>query len=165
MRQRRRDIGLEITLRLVACLMLLLAPSLGTTSVPLKASLEDLAKAADHIFIGRIVGVDMVDAKGQQVRDKAARTGPGLSNTIRLRVAVDKVLVTNAERIPDTLEVPLDPFMHYSLGQIRAAHPGPSEPLLFLLRGKDFSPIVAGVFSRSVKDSEEALRIHATSHP
>jgi hypothetical protein len=150
-------------MRLLAVLMLLL-PAIGIASVPLQASLDDLARRADHILVGRVVGVDMIDAEGRQRHDDADRAGPGLGNTIRLRVQVDEVLVTNAARVPDELLVPLDPFMHYSLGQVREAHARTSEPRLFLLRGEDFSPIVAGVFSRGLDDRDEALRIHAASH-
>jgi hypothetical protein len=151
-------------MRMLAALLLFLRAGFGIASVPLQASLDDLARGADHILVGRVVGVDMIDAEGRQRHDDADRTGPGLGNTIRLRVQVDEVLVTNAARVPDELLVPLDPFMHYSLGQIREAHARPSEPLLFLLRGDSFSPIVAGVFSRALADRDEALRIHAASH-
>ena len=70
-----------------------------------------------------------------------------------------------ANQVPALLKVPLDPAMHYDLGQIRAAHARPSTQILILLRGSEFLPIVTGIFSRMLEEKEESLRIHAASHP
>jgi len=58
--------------------LLVLAPCLaGATSVPPR-SLTNLVADADHVIIGKVTLVDMVDHKGNQVTNLAARTGPGL---------------------------------------------------------------------------------------
>jgi hypothetical protein len=57
-----------------------------------------MAEGADHILVGRVTGVDMVDGRGRPVTDEGARTGPGLDNTIRLLITADEVLVTSAEK-------------------------------------------------------------------
>ena len=81
---------LEIGLRRIIVFMLMLVASLANASVPLEATLEEMAQRADHILTGRVVGVDMVDARGTKITDREARTGPGLTNTIRLTVVVNK---------------------------------------------------------------------------
>jgi len=123
-----------------------------------------MAQRADHILVGRVTSVDMVDANGTGVTDPQARTGPGLKNVIRLLVAVDEVLVTNAPSVPGVMLVALDPFLHYSLGQIQDAHAGDTQSRLLLLKGKDFVGIKPGVFFRPLSDKEKALRIHRESH-
>jgi hypothetical protein len=135
-------------------------------SVPIPTTIEELAKGADHIVIGHVVDVDMVDGSGKQIKDEKGRTGPGLKNTIRLHVVVDEVLATSSRKeFPKLLKLPLDPFMHYTLGQIKAAHSKPSGPFLVLLKGPPFLPVVPGALLRSLDEKETALRIHARSHP
>jgi len=134
-------------------------------SVPIPTNIEELAKGADHILVGHVVGVDMVDKRGRQIEDENARTGPGLENTIRLHIVVDEVLVTSSRKpVPKLLKVPLDPFMHYSLGQIKSAHSKPSKPFLVLLKGSSFVPVVPGAVLRSLAEKETALRVHAEAH-
>lgn len=138
-----------------------LTSGVGMASVPLAATLEDLVRGADHILVGRVVVVDMVDALGRLIADEAQGTGPGLGNTIRLHIAVDEVLITNAEDVPVLLKVPLDSFMHYRLGQVRSAHADSPVSILVLLKGHDFSPVIAGRFMWPLDDRAEALRLHA----
>lgn len=64
-------------------------------------TLEEMAQEADHILIGRVAGVDMVDGHGKPITDPEARTGPSLDNTIRLLIKVDEVLVSNASEVQD----------------------------------------------------------------
>lgn len=116
-----------------------LLPIAALAGLPFEATLEEMAESADHIIIGRVTGVDMIDGRGKPVTDEAARTGPGLNNTIRLLITVDEVLVTNADHVPDVLLVPLASHLHYSLGQIRSAHEGDSVVRLVLLKGSDFA--------------------------
>lgn len=132
-------------------------------STPIRATLDQLASGADHILIGRVVGVDMVDSRCRVITDPEARTGPGLTNVIRLHISVDEVLVTSAKSVPKVLKVPLDPFLHYDLGQIQEAYPEPSGPRLVLLEGSSFQPIIPGAFLRNVSEQKEALRIHGIS--
>lgn len=77
-----------------------------------------MAQEADHILIGRVTGVDMIDGNGKPVEDREARTGPGRENIIRILITVDEVLVTNASDVPSVIRVPLASHLHYSLGQI-----------------------------------------------
>ena len=143
--------------------MLLSLPMWSAASVPLEATLEELATGADHILTGRVIGVDMVDKDGKIVKDPDAMTGPGLKNVIRLHVRVGKVLVTNAARFPSLLKVPLDSHMHYRLGQVKSEEDTQQKPMLPLLKGPAFEPIVAGVFARPLSDQAKALRLHAAT--
>jgi hypothetical protein len=147
----------------VLALVLLASPVLA--SLPLTATLEEMVRASDHIIVGRVVRVDMIDGRGRTVRDESAHTGVGLDNVIRLHVAVDEVLVSNAPLVPKRLKVPLDPAMIYGLGQVRAAHADAREPFLLLLKGPAFKPILPGVFSRPLAERDLALELHAKHHP
>lgn len=143
-------------------LLLVLACPAVEASVPLVASLRDLACGADHVFVGRVVGVDMINERGRSVRDHEARTGPGLKNTIRLEVEVMERIDSTAAVLPSTIKVPLDPFMHFSLGQIKAAHAKPSAPALVFLRGSRFEPVIAGRFFWQLDARREALELRKT---
>jgi len=133
--------------------------------VPFDATLEEMAGGADHILIGRVTGVDMIDSSGKPVLEENAKTGPGSSNTIRLLITVDEVLVTNTVNVPKVLPVPLATHLHYSLGQVRNAHDGDKLVRLVLLQGENFIGIKPGVFLRPLSDKEEALRIYHAAHP
>jgi hypothetical protein len=158
-------------------LLLLAASSAVEASLPLEASLRDLACGADHVFVGRVVGVDMVNSRGKAVRNPRTRTGPGETNTIRLEIEVLERIDSTEAALPETIKVPLDPFMHYSLGQVQSAHSEPSAPALVFLRGSEFEPIVAGRFFWHLDSREEALELrkscrsdpseerNATTHP
>lgn len=115
---------------------------LATT--PLEASLEEMAKSADHILVGKVIGVDAIDSEGRILRDLKTMTGPGLKNTIRLIIEIEEAIVSVAPSVPNIIRVPLDPDMHYSLGQVTAVESESSEPFLLLLKGADFEPILPG---------------------
>ena len=148
-------------MKAVVALVAVFCSHLAFASMPIPTTLEELAQCADHILVGHVVAVDMIDESGQPIEERDMRTGPGLKNAIRLHVTVDEVLVTNAKEVPKLLKVPLDPFMHYSLGQIKDAHAKSSEPFLVLLQGPSFQPIVPGAFLRNMDEKEKALHIHA----
>ena len=150
-------------MRRILLALLLTIPSIASAGFPFEATLEEMAKGADHVLIGRVTGVDMIDGAGNQVSDPEARTGPGLNNQIRLRVAVDVVIVTNAQAVPDELFVPLASHLHYSLGQIQEAHAKESEQRLTLLRGDHFEGIKPGVFMRALDDTSEVMRLRGCS--
>lgn len=154
----RLSIEHSMHLRILMALSLVVC-SVANASLPLKASLHDLACGAHHIFVGRVVGVDMVDENGRRVQNDAARTGPGLKNRIRLQVEVLEVIESTESRLPEVIMVPLDPFMHYSLGQIKAAHAGPSAPRLVFLRGAKYEPIIPGRFFWPIEARDEALAL------
>ncbi|MBB3342724.1 hypothetical protein [Luteimonas sp. RC10] len=151
--------------RVLIVLLAVFAPSIGFAGLPFEATLEEMSQRADHILIGRVIGVDMIDEHGTPVLDRAARTGPGLTNTIRLVITVDEVLVTSAAIVPKVLSVPLASHLHYSLGQVADAHEGDTAVRLLLLQGEEFIGIKPGVFMRPMRDKDEALRLHHAAHP
>lgn len=138
-----------------------LIPAIALAGFPFEATLEEMAAGADHVLVGRVTGVDMVNGRGRQVKNPEARTGPGLKNVIRLRIAVDEVVTTNAKDVPRVLHVPLASHLHYSLGQIQDAHAEESEQRLILLTGPRFEGIKPGVFMRPLEDLEEVLTVRA----
>ena len=152
-------------MRRVLLLLIALVPAIALAGFPFEATLEDMAQQADHVLIGHVIGVDMVNGQGDAVSDPQARTGPGLDNTIRLRIRVDQVLVSTASKVPDVIPVPLASHLHYTLGQIQEAHANDKEGRLVLLKGPEFVGIKPGVFLRPLKDKDEALRWYAASHP
>jgi hypothetical protein len=151
-------------MRRILLLIAALLPAVVLAGFPFEATLEEMAREADHILIGRVTGVDMIDANGVQITDENARTGPGLHNQIRLLITVDEVLVTSAPKVPEVLPVPLASHLHLSLGQIREAHADDTQADLILLKGQDFSGIKPGVFLRPLADKDEALRLYEASH-
>jgi hypothetical protein len=142
-------------------LLLTLLPLATLAGLPLIATLEELAREADHVLVGRVNGVDMIDGKGAPITNPQARTGPGMGTTIRLSVQVEEVLASTTKDVPTQLWVPLDAEMHYSLGQIRAAHAEVSPPVLVFLKGDRFQPIKPGVFLRPISDREATLKLRA----
>jgi hypothetical protein len=152
-------------MRHVLLFLIALVPAMAIAGFPFEATLEEMAQQADHVLVGRVVGVDMVDGKRDPVLDPKARTGPGLDNTIRLLIRVDQVLVSNASNVPNVIPVPLASHLHYTLGQIQEAHAGDKELRLVLLKGPDFVGIKPGVFLRPLADKDIVLRLHAASHP
>ena len=102
----------------------------------------------------------MIDGDGNALTSYDARTGPGSKNVIRLKLEVLKMHVSSDYRTPKSVRVPLDNFMHFSLGQIQEAHADASEEFLVFLRSEKYQPIIAGRFLWSLDDLEEALKIH-----
>ncbi|RYG64817.1 hypothetical protein EON80_18505 [bacterium] len=141
-----------------------LLPTTALAGFPFEATLDEMASSADHILVGRVTGVDMINESGRQIQDLEAKTGPGLKNQIRLRIAVDKVLITNSSNVPKILYIPLASHLHYTFGQIRDAHAQDSEPRLIFLKGPRFEAIKPGLFMRPLEQKEEALRLHKASH-
>jgi hypothetical protein len=144
------NVGTCMFRKIFACLFVWLSFS-SEASTPLDASLSDLACGADHVLVGRVIGVDMIDGKGRQISDPKATTGPGLKNQIRLAVAVDEVLQTTAKKVPKALKV--------ALGDVKNAHAEPSSPVLVFLRGKTFEPVIAGRFLWPIEARAEAIEL------
>ncbi|WP_418126045.1 hypothetical protein [Variovorax sp. 160MFSha2.1] len=138
-------------------------PLVASASLPLQMSLAEMAADADHVLVGHVVSVDMVDGDGRPVVDDQARTGSSSKNLIRLRVVVDEALITTAERVPRELLIPLDPLMHYSLSQIRAVHDNDATPRLLLLKGAEFSSLKPGIFFLPLKEKDEVLRVRSAA--
>lgn len=162
--QHRCKMGSDMS-RLVLFVLALIACWDVSASIPLDASLSDLACGADHLLVGRVVGVDMVNAKGKLVRNEKAMTGPGLTNTIRLHIETIEIIESPSSSLPKVLKVPLDPFMHYSLGQVRGAHAEPSEPMLVFLRGEKYLPVISGRFLWSLDARAEMLAVRKACKP
>lgn len=132
------------------CFFLLSLNVFATSVMPL--SLAELISSSDHVVIGKITKVDMVDAKGKQITNLEAKTGPGLHNTIRLNVTVQTngVLFTNAKQAPESLTIPIWSMWHYSLGQIKQAEEGQTR--ILLLKGTNFNFSYSTGCSRPLSD-------------
>ncbi len=141
----------------LATLALLLGCAHTHATLPISVTLERLVAEADHILVGSITGAFATDESGALLWGPAARTGPCLTNTIYLEVEVSETLVTNAPQVPRTLNIPLDRWMHYSLGQVLLVHRERSSPRLLLLQGTNFEPSVPGAFQWSLEDREFVL--------
>jgi hypothetical protein len=76
--------------------------------------LKDLIAESDHIVIGTITKVDMVDSWGKE------QSSPELASTIRLHLTVQKngVLKTDAKDVADKLLVSLSCLVYPSIGQL-----------------------------------------------
>lgn len=166
LRERSQSLSIDRMPEMTRILLFLIAllPLSALCSLPLQMTLSDMATEADHVLVGHVVGVDMVSGSGRPITDGHAQTGPDSSNVIRLHVSIDETLTTTAAQVPEILVLPLDPLMHYSLGQIKSAHDADSTPRLLLLKGANFSAIRPGVFFRSLLDKDEVLRIRAAVH-
>lgn len=136
----------------VAFLALSFSVSLFATSVAHKP-LEDIVRESDHVVVATIASVDMVDGRGRPVTDPDARTGPGLSNQIRLNLQVKEVLFTRSSRLPHTLQVPLWTAWHYQLGNIQELT---GATAIFLLEGDRYDPAYPAGFQRPL-DEREAI--------
>ena len=54
-----------------------------------KKTLSELMAVTEHVFIGTVMKVDMLDGVGNEITDLEARTGPGIENVIRLHVEIN----------------------------------------------------------------------------
>jgi hypothetical protein len=140
-------------------IFLLIFPMCSFSSVPLEISLEEMAKNSDHLLVGHVIGVDMVDGQGNEITDLNAMTGPGIDNLIRLVIEVDEVVISPARSVPKVLKVPLDPFMHYKFGQVKEMHSAPGQKFLLLLNGDSFKPYLPGVFGRDLSEKSKVIEL------
>ncbi len=129
-------------------------------SMPLQKSMLQIVNGSNHVLSVNIIGVDMIDEEGNQITDPNAKTGPGLKNQIRLISKVTKVHHTNSKKVPDEIRVPLDSFMHYSLGQISKYYKDRTVPALFVLKGKDYHPVFAGLFQFPQHELETIMALY-----
>jgi hypothetical protein len=145
---------------LVLGLLLLLLSTIALATLPPDVSQEKLLANTDHVLIGRLIRIDMVNGDGEEIMDPSARTGPGLRNTIRFHVAIDEVCISTKKKVPPLLVVPLDRTMHYSLGQVQEAETRKmGSSLILLLKGSKFRPPFRGMFSAPIEAKEEILRM------
>lgn len=115
-------------------------------SMPLQVSMLEVVQNSDHVLTVQIVGVEMIDGEGHLVEDVNEMTGPGSSNTIRLLAKVSVIHLTSARSVPEIIKIPLDQFMHYSLGQIASVYEDRQSTMVVVLKGEKFEPAFAGVF-------------------
>lgn len=135
----------------------LLALSTGAQGTQIKRTpLAELVAQAEYIVVGKVVKVDIVDAAGHELADPNARTGPMQGNTIRLHVVVERrnIIKGDRKKIPTKLIVPEWPEWHATLGNEQRRAAGKS--FIFLLKGKDYSPVSA---PESVRDITERVEI------
>jgi len=133
-------------------------PLCSYSSTPLEVSMEELVKNSDHLLVGHVIGVDMIDGRGNEITDLDAMTGPGIDNLIRLIVKVDEV-VSSSRSIPSVVKVPLDPLMHYRFGLVKEVHSTEGEKFLLLLKGADLQPPFPGVFRRDLSEKTEIIEL------
>jgi hypothetical protein len=116
--------------------------------------LIDMVAESDHILIGVVKAVDMVDGTGQEVTDLGGRTGFGYTNTIRLTVAVqrDGILKTNKADTPDMLTVSLWKEWIATLGDMQYLS---GKEYIFLLRGEDYQIVYPSGFYQELSKRNE----------
>jgi len=142
-------------LKAFALLFILLQGTAFAVSVkPVK--LADILPDADHILLGHVVGVDMVNKQGTLVFDENAKTGLGTDNTIRMHVHIDEILYTTAKTTPKVIKIRLWQGWIYSLGQIKRE--AKDEKAIYLLKGSDYEIVFPGFFRRAVAEKEKMLR-------
>jgi hypothetical protein len=148
---------MKIALVALAGALVMTTATFSTTVPP--RPLPDLVKAADHVLIGKVVNVDMVDAKGNPIVNNDARTGPGEGNVIRLHVVVEEngVLKTTAKAVPRTIVIRLWTEWHFSLGQWKTE--ALDKRYIFLLKGDDFQWVYPMGFLRDPSEKDEILKL------
>lgn len=152
-------VSISITMKRLLLSIVLVFSSLATASQSLYVPLEQLTLYTDHVFIGQVVDVQMNDKDGKEIKNSNARTGPGLQNKINLLITIHEVLFTTASEVPKTILVPLDSFMHFSLGQIKESYKGRSNKFLVLLEGSNFQPSYAGIFQAMLSEKDKVLNL------
>lgn len=126
----------------------------ATKIVP--TDIQALVKRANHIIIGEVVKVDMVDKNSKSVVDGNARTGPGSPNTILLHVRLNRENVIKGKKsnIPEFIIVPEWQMWHMSLQGAKGLE---GETFIFLLN-KKFKPSSAPEFRRYLWEQGEIER-------
>ncbi len=121
--------------------------------------LTNLVSEADHILVGTVTRVDMIDGKGSQVTKKTARTGPGSENMLRLHVSVatNGVVASTTGKVPGEITIPLWQMWHDTLGGRKKEVEG--KTFIFLLKGSDFQPVYFGLFMREMAERLEIERL------
>lgn len=127
--------------------------------------LKDLVAESDHILIGRVVKVDMIDRDGKELSNPEARTGPGLANTIRLHVLVqtNEVLKTNAKTVPEKLVISEWQMWHFTLDSFKGMA---GRTFIFLLKGDKYQWVYPAEYRQDLsKRSEVEKLIHGGGAP
>ena len=116
-------------------------------------SLTEIMELTDHVLIGKIVKVDMLDTNDAVVFDISKKTGPGSGNTIRVHVKKLAVMMSDRENIPDSITLPLWRMWDHSLGQVKDELL--FETAIFLLKGDTLLPAYPGSFIRGIHEGPE----------
>ncbi len=121
--------------------------------------LPQLLAESDHVLVGKVSKVEMVDDHNKTIEDDNARTGPGESNEIKLHVVVEKkgILKTNAAKLPDELVVPLWRMWHSTLGSVKSSVN--QREFIFLLKGSTYSPTYPAGFMRDLSERAKIERL------
>ncbi len=137
------------------CLMPFTVRATQVTAMPLSV----LVTGSDHVLVGKVEKVEMVDERGHELLDRQARTGPGLKNELRLHVVIEKdgVLKTNLKKVPAKLVLPLWQMWHFSLGQWK--DDGEGKVYIFFLKGQDFLPFSQAEFFHDIRDKQNVERL------
>jgi hypothetical protein len=132
----------------------LIHAAFATKIVP--TDLRLLVKKADYILIGEVVIAEIVDKKGTLLVGLNARTGPGLGNTLRYYVRVDRNHVIKGKKsdIPEFIFVPLWQMWHLPLEYAKDEE---GKKSIFLLNEK-FEPSSIREFTRPLSEQKEIER-------
>lgn len=143
---------------LIGFAVVLLAVGAQATQIPFR-DLTNLVSDADHILIATVENVDMVDAKGNQITNETARTGPGIENLLRLHVTVTSkgLIASSADKVPQTIVIPLWQRWHDTLANRKKEVQG--KTFIFLLKGNDFAPVYHGGFTRETSERATIERL------
>jgi hypothetical protein len=116
--------------------------------------LMDMVSESDHVLIGEVKKVEMIDGAGREVTDLNGRTGFGYKNTIRLKVAVqrDGILKTNKADTPDMLTISLWKGWIDTLGDMEYLK---GKEYIFLLRGEDYQIVYPSGFFQELSKRNE----------
>ncbi len=139
---------------LIGFMALLFAVQVQATQIPFR-DLTNLVSEADHVLLATVENVDMIDARGKQVTRDTVRTGPGSENQLRLhiKVATNGVVYSSSDKVPETIVIPLWQMWHDTLGNRKKEVQG--KTFIFLLKGKDFTPVYHGLFMREPSEKAE----------
>jgi len=131
--------------------ILLVATTAFATQIPPR-ELSELIADADHVIVGKVIDVDMIDENGNQVKDREGRTGPGSENEIRLHVKIENegILKTNIKKPITKLIIPLWQRWHNTLGHEKDTSEGTT--YIFLLKGNNYEQVYPGSFKRPLSD-------------
>lgn len=142
----------------IGILMALLVSESAATQIPFK-DLTNLLTETDHVLVGTVTHVDMLDGGGHPVSDVSARTGPGSENLLRLHVAIQSngVIASSSDNRPAAITIPLWQKWHDTLGNRKREVE--AKTYIFLLQGPEYTPVYHGLFMRELSERPDIERI------
>lgn len=119
--------------------MTITASADATSVVRADKSFEQIITSADHVVVGKVIGVSMRDKKGKKVQDPKAHTGPHSGNVISIRVTVEEggILKTHAKDFPRAVSYVLWPSLILDLAAMKELE---GQSFIILLDGDHFQP-------------------------